>query len=175
VVWAHDKVGEWADGGLIAPVQVSEEFKNKFFPKAWSAVLHSEWICGYPVALETATLIYNKKLLDGPPTQVLRLSVAGRENQKETSRRITILWDYKSSYYLWGIPASAGAYVFAKNGPDYDLKNVEVADREAVEALSKSVVLIHAGVLPKSVSYGAVEDLMGQGKLAMMISGRGRT
>ena len=30
--------------------------------------------------------------------------------------------------------------------------------------------LINAGVLPKSVSSGADEDLMGQGKLAMMIS-----
>jgi maltose-binding protein MalE len=34
VIWAHDKVGEWADAGLIAPVQISEEFGNRFFPKA---------------------------------------------------------------------------------------------------------------------------------------------
>ena len=69
VIWAHDKVGEWADAGLIAPVEVSEEFKNKFFPKAWEAVLHGEQVWGYPIAMETITLIYNKKLLDGsPPT-----------------------------------------------------------------------------------------------------------
>jgi maltose-binding protein MalE len=29
VIWAHDKVGEWADGGLIAPVVVSKEFESK--------------------------------------------------------------------------------------------------------------------------------------------------
>jgi maltose/maltodextrin transport system substrate-binding protein len=34
VVWAHDKVGEWADAGLIAPVQISEDFKDEFFPEA---------------------------------------------------------------------------------------------------------------------------------------------
>jgi len=51
------------------------------------------------------------------------------------------------------------------------LKNVGVGNRGAVEGLSKIIALIHAGVLPKSVSYSAVEDLMGQGKLAMMISG----
>src|SRR5271157_4434377 len=33
VIWAHDKVGEWAGGGLISPVEVSDEFANKFFPK----------------------------------------------------------------------------------------------------------------------------------------------
>jgi maltose/maltodextrin transport system substrate-binding protein len=40
VVWAHDKVGEWAAAGLIAPVQISEEFKNRFFPKAWQRASH---------------------------------------------------------------------------------------------------------------------------------------
>ena len=172
VIWAHDKVGEWADAGLIAPVQISEEFKNKFFPKAWQAVLHSEWIWGYPIALETVTLIYNKKLLDGPPpTQLSDLVSVNEKIKKEHPGVTTILWDYKNSYYSWGILASAGAYAFAKNGPDYDLKNAGVADRGAVEGLSKIIALIHAGVLPKSVSYSAVEDLMGQGKLAMMISG----
>jgi maltose/maltodextrin transport system substrate-binding protein len=157
---------------LIAPVQISEEFKNKFFPKAWQAVLHSEWIWGYPIALETVTLIYNKKLLDGPPPTQLSELVSLNEKIKQQHPGVTaILWDYKSSYYSWGILASAGGYVFGKNGTDYDLKNVGVADVGAVKGLSKIIDLINAGVLPKSVSSGADEDLMGQGKLAMMISG----
>jgi len=172
VIWAHDKVGEWADAGLIAPVQISDEFKNRFFPKAWQAVLHSERVWGYPIALETVTLIYNKKLLDGsPPTQLSDLVSLNEKIKKEHPGVTAILWDYGSSYYSWGVLASAGGYVFAKNGSDYDLKNMGVGNRGAVEGLSKIVALIHAGVLPKTVSYSAVEDLMGQGRLAMMISG----
>ena len=41
----------------------------------------------------------------------------------------------------------------------------------AVEGLSKLIALVHAGLLPKGISYSGVEDLMGRGKLAMMISG----
>jgi maltose/maltodextrin transport system substrate-binding protein len=41
----------------------------------------------------------------------------------------------------------------------------------AVQGLSKIMVLVNAGILPKSVSYSASEELMSQGKLAMMISG----
>ena len=172
VIWAHDKVGEWADAGLIAPVQISEEFKNKFFPKAWQAVLHSEWAWGYPIALETVTLIYNRKLLDGPPpTQLSDLVSLDEKIKKEHAGVTTILWDYKSTYYSWGILASAGAYVFANNGPDYDLKKVGVGNPGAIKGLSEIVALVQAGVLPKSISYSAVEELMGQGKLAMMISG----
>src|SRR6266850_3756331 len=52
VIWAHDKVGEWADAGLIAPVQISEEFSRMFFPKAWQAVRHDNRTWGYPIALE---------------------------------------------------------------------------------------------------------------------------
>jgi maltose/maltodextrin transport system substrate-binding protein len=172
VIWAHDKVGEWADAGLIAPVQVSEEFKNRFFPKAWQAVLHGDQFWGYPIALETVTLIYNKKLLEGsPPTQLSDLVALNEKIKKEHPGVTTILWDYNSAYYSWGILASAGAYVFAKNGSDYDLRNLGVGNRGAVEGLSKIIALIRAGVLPKSVSYSAVEELMGRGKLAMMISG----
>jgi maltose/maltodextrin transport system substrate-binding protein len=145
VIWAHDKVGEWADAGLIAPVQISEEFGNRFFPKAWQAVLHSGKIWGYPLALETVTLIYNKKLLEGsPPTQLSDLVALNEKIKKEHPGVTTILWDYNNSCYSWGILASAGAYVFAKNGSDYDLKNMGVGNRGAVEGLSKIIALIHA-------------------------------
>ena len=128
VIWAHDKVGEWADGGLIAPVEVSEEFADKFFPKARQAVLHKNRTWGYPIALETVTLIYNRKLLDGPPpTELSQLVSVNQKIKTEHPGVTTILWDYKSAYYSWGILDSAGGYVFAKKGTDYDLNNVGVA------------------------------------------------
>ena len=30
VIWAHDKVGEWADAGLIAPVQIPKNLETDF-------------------------------------------------------------------------------------------------------------------------------------------------
>jgi maltose/maltodextrin transport system substrate-binding protein len=172
VVWAHDKVGEWADAGLIAPIEVSGEFSRKFFPKAWQAVLHREWIWGYPIGLETVTLIYNKNLLIGsPPAGLAQLLSVSREMKTRNPGVIPILWDYKSAYYSWGILASAGAYVFAKAGPDYNLHNIGVANPRAIQGLSEIIALVKARVLPKSVSYGVTEELMSQGKLAMTISG----
>jgi maltose/maltodextrin transport system substrate-binding protein len=172
VIWAHDKVGEWADAGLIAPVEVSDQFLNKFLPKAWEAVLHHERIWGYPISLETVTLIYNKKLFQGPPpTKLCDVVTLNQEMKKKHPTITCILWDYKSAYYSWGILASAGGYVCGKKGADYDVQNVGVATSGAVAGLSKIIALIDAGVLPKSASNSAAEDFMGQGKLAMMISG----
>jgi maltose/maltodextrin transport system substrate-binding protein len=172
VIWAHDKVGEWADAGLIAPVEVSREYTSKFFPTAWQAVRHRNWFWGYPIALETVTLIYNKELLVGsPPRTLSELASINQKIKKKHPGIMTILWDYQSPYYSWGILASDGGYVFGRNGTDYDLQNVGVAKPGAVAALSKIIGLIRDGVLPKSVLYSRTEELMGQGKLAMMLSG----
>ena len=172
MIWAHDKVGEWADSGLIAPVEISSEFREKFFPDAWQAVQHENRLWGYPVALATVTLIYNKALFDGPlPTDLSQLASVSQEVKSKRPGVIPILWDSRSPFYMWGILASDGGYVFAKNGTDYDLNKVGVAASGVVDALSKIISLIQSGVLPKSCSYSETEDLMGQGKLAMMISG----
>jgi len=172
VIWAHDKVGEWADAGLIRPIEVSSEFSEKFFPKAWQAVLHRGSIWGYPIGLETVTLIYNKNLLIGsPPADLAQLVSINQEMKTRIPEVIPILWDYKSAFYSWGILASAGAYVFSKAGTSYDLRNIGIANPRAIEGLSEIIALVKAGVLPKSVSYGVTEELMGQGKLAMTISG----
>jgi len=172
VVWAHDKVGEWADSGLISPIEVSRELREKYFPKAWEAVTHKEQIWGFPIGMESVTLIYNKKLLDGPPPAKLSDLVELNEKIKQEHPGVaTILWDYKSPYYSWGILASAGAYIYGKNDGEYDCSNVGVANAGSVEAVSKIIGLVDSGILPKSVSYSATEDLMGRGKLAMMISG----
>ena len=172
VIWAHDKVGEWADGGLIAPVNVAPEFADRFFAKAWEAVMHNRTAWGYPIAMETVTLIYNKKLLVGrPPTDLSQLVPLDRKIRSEHPAVTTILWDYQSGYYSWGIFASAGAYVFKKKGTNYDLGDVGVATPGAIEALSQIVTLVRDNILPQSVSYSETEQLMGQGKLAMTISG----
>jgi maltose/maltodextrin transport system substrate-binding protein len=172
VIWAHDKVGEWADAGLISPLEVSPEFREKYFPKAWEAVTHKGSIWGFPIGLEAVALIYNKKLLDGPPPEKLSdLAQVNEKIKREHPGIATILWDYKSAYYSWGILASAGAYIFGKSDNGYDLADVGVAGPGAVEALSKIIKLIDEGILPKSISYSATEDLMSQGKVAMTISG----
>jgi maltose/maltodextrin transport system substrate-binding protein len=172
VVWAHDKVGEWADGGLVSPLDLQSKFTDKFFPKSWQAVMHRDRIWGYPIALETVTLIYNKALLNGPPPMELsQLKSIDQTMKREHPGVVTILWDARSAYYTWGILASGGGFVFGRNGSDYDLRNVGVATPGAVDALSAILGLIQTGILPKICPYSETEELMGQGKLAMMISG----
>ena len=172
VIWAHDKVGEWADAGLISQIDLPPKYVDKFFPKAWEALMHAGENWGYPIALETVTLIYNKALLDGPPPlELSQLAAVDQEVQKNHPGVATILWDLNSAYYTWGVLASGGGFVFGKKGTDYDLRNVGIATPGAIEALNQLVGLIQQGILPKVCAYSETEDLMGKGRLAMMISG----
>jgi len=172
VIWAHDKVGEWANGGLIAPVNVAPEYAKNFFAKAWQATRHEGLSWGYPIAMESVTLIYNKRLLKRPPPSQLSELVSINTQLKEKNPGVNaILWDYHSAYYSWGILASAGGYVFGKTSNDYDVRNVGVATPGAIAGLKEIIALIRAGTLPRYVAYSTVESLMGQGKVAMIISG----
>jgi maltose/maltodextrin transport system substrate-binding protein len=172
VIWAHDKIGEWADGGLITPVEVSKEFEGRFSNKSWQAVRHRDRYWGYPISMETVTLIYNKRLLDVPPPKDLSgLTAIRNELKVKHPGVVTILWDSESAYYTWGILASAGGYVFGTDGKQYDLKNVGIANAGAVDGLSQIVGLIRAGILPKHIPYSTVESDICANKAAMIISG----
>lgn len=71
---------------------------------------------------------------------------------------ITILWDLRSAYYTWPILASGGAFVFGRNGSDYDLRNIGIPTPGAVNALSEIIGLIRSGILPKVCPYSETED-----------------
>jgi maltose/maltodextrin transport system substrate-binding protein len=158
---------------MIAPIEVTAAFKQQFYPIAWDAVRHRRQLWGYPISLEAIGLIYNKKLVDGaPPTQIGDLIPFHQKLRSEHPGMNSILWDYCNPYYSWGIMASGGGYIFGKTADEYDPSKVGVATDGAVQALSEMVHLIDAGVLPRMASGGSIpQELMAQGKLAMMISG----
>jgi|SRR6202522_1145376 maltose/maltodextrin transport system substrate-binding protein len=172
VIFAHDKVGEWADGGLIAPVPIAASYRSRFDSKAWEAVQHRGEYWGYPLCFEVVGLIYNKKLVQDPPAQLSDLIEFNTRLKADHPDVKTILWDYDSPYYSWGIFASAGAYVYAKTADGYDTKDIGIASPGAIDALNQLIGLVRAGVLPRAASVaGMPKQMMAEGKLAMMISG----
>ena len=45
-LWAHDRIGEWADAGLLKPLEINEDFKAAFIPMSWDAVTHNKQTWG---------------------------------------------------------------------------------------------------------------------------------
>ena len=170
--WANDRIGEWADAGLLKPLKIREDFKAAFLPMAWDAVTHRNRLWGYPLALECVSLIYNKKLVtESPPDQLSEFPAFNRKLQVARPGAIAIMWDYTSPYFSFPFLASAGAYVFKRSKGGYNVNDVGVANAGAVKGLQAIIQLISEGVLPKGSTQSVMEEKMSSGVLAAMVNG----
>ena len=115
VFWAHDRLGEWADAGLLKPLDIKADFKAGFIPMSWDAVTHNNQIWGYPIALEAISLIYNKKFVHGVAAcPAFGCPAFAKELKTKNPNVIAIMWDYNTPYFSWPFLASGGGYPFKK-------------------------------------------------------------
>jgi maltose/maltodextrin transport system substrate-binding protein len=170
--WANDRIGEWADAGLLRPLKIRTKFKGSFLPMAWDAVTHKNQIWGYPLALECVSLIYNKKLVPGkPPDQLDEFPAFDKQLKAKHPGATAIMWDYASPYFSFPFLASAGAYPFKKTEGGYDLNDIGVDNTGAIAGLKIIIDLINQGVLPKGSTQSITEEKMSGGVLAAMVDG----
>jgi maltose/maltodextrin transport system substrate-binding protein len=170
--WAHDRIGEWADAGLLKPLDIKEDFKANYLPMSWEAVTHKKQTWGYPVALESISLIYNKKLVTGKlPTQLSELPDFAKELKAKDPKAIVIMWDYDTPYFSWPFLGSAGGYPFKMTADGYDVKDIGIDNAGAIQGLTAIVDLIKAGILPKGSTMSVMDEKMAHGQLALMVNG----
>lgn len=170
--WPHDRIGEWADAGLLKPLEIKDDFKANYIPMSWDAVTHKQQTWGYPVSVESISLIYNKKLVTGKiPTQLAELPDFAKELKAKDPKAIAIMWDYNTPYFSWPFLASAGAYPFKKTAEGYDVKDVGVDNPGALQGLTAIVDLIKSGILPKGSTMSVMDEKMAGGQLALMVNG----
>ena len=166
-IWAHDRYGEWAAAGLIAPVEPSAEIKDGIFDFAWDAVSFDGKIWGYPVAVEAIGLIYNKALVPTPPATFEEIpSMALPDGVKP------ILWDYNNTYFTFPLLMANGGFAFEKNDEgSYDATATGVNNEGAKQGAAMLRKMIDDGVMPSGVDYGVMDAAINKGEVAMVING----
>jgi maltose/maltodextrin transport system substrate-binding protein len=168
--WPHDRVGEWAKAGLLTPIRPSKTLVDEVEDAAWRAFRYQGRTWGYPLAIETTGLIYNKALVPQPPAtfeQVIAL-----DRQLQTRGKHAILWDYNKSFFSWPILAGAGGQIFARDAQgDFDPRQVAVNNAGALAGGRMIERLIKDGHMPRGARYAEMESAFARGEVAMMISG----
>ncbi len=164
VLWAHDRFGEWADGGLIQPVVPSDDWAADILPSALEAAQFGGNTWGYPVAVEAVTLIYNKDLIDTPPASFEEIAALDVEGQK-------ILWDYNNTYFTMPMLMAGGGYAFQKVDGVYDGTSTGVNNDGAIAGATVLKSLFDDGVMPQGVDYGVMDGAMNNGEVAMVLNG----
>ena len=168
-IWAHDRLGEWAQSGLIAELNPSQSVKDANYDFTWDAVTVDGKVYGYPMAVESIGLIYNKDLVSEPPKTFEEIPALDKKLAEQGKK--AILWDYNNTYFTWPMMAANGGYIFAKSGNSYDVKDTGVNSDGAIKGATVLESLIEQGVMPRGADYGAMDSRFNKGGLAMMISG----
>ncbi|MGI9274567.1 MAG: maltose/maltodextrin ABC transporter substrate-binding protein MalE [Endozoicomonas sp.] len=169
--WAHDRYGEWAQSGLLAPVKPSDRFRKGVVDIGWEAVSVDGKTYGYPISLEAISLIYNKKILPEPPSSYEEMFPLKEKLAKGKNPVTTIMWDQVQPYFTMPILAADGGYVFKQTATGYDVKKTGVNNTGAMAGAKMLTRLIDKDVMPRGVDYGVMESNFNNGKVAMMISG----
>lgn len=169
VFWAHDRFGGYAESGLLQEVNPSKEFKNKLADFSWDAVTVNGKLVGYPVAIETPSLIYNKDLIDTPPKTWEELAALHTKMQKQGKQ--AIMWDVKNAYFTWPMISSGGAFAFEKVAGGYNAGVTGVNNDAGVKGLEFLVDLVNSDIVNPDMDYSVSEAEFSKGNVALTING----
>lgn len=166
VMWAHDRLGEWAAGGLIAPVSPGASVVEANLESAWEAVTFDNRVWGYPVAVEAIGLVYNRDLVDTPPENFEDIT------EMDLPEGVTpIMWAYNDTYFTFPMLAANGGYAFEMVDGSYDGSQTGVNTDGAIQGGQVLADLIDSGTMPRGVDYGVMEGAFANGEVAMIING----
>jgi len=166
VLWAHDRFGEWAAGGLITPVDPGADFQSGVLDSAWDAVSFDGKIWGYPVSVEAIGLVYNTDLVQTPPATFEEI-----KDMALPDGVAPILWDYTNTYFTMPMLMAGGGYAFQKVEGSFDGTKTGVNNAGAIAGGDVLKSLFDDGVLPQGVDYGVMDGAMAKGETAMVING----
>ncbi|MDT8998273.1 maltose/maltodextrin ABC transporter substrate-binding protein MalE [Paucibacter sp. APW11] len=168
--WPHDRIGEWAKAGLLTAIRPGKKLREENEEAAWKAMAYRGKLWGYPIAIETTGLIYNKALVPKPPASFDALIALDKQLQSQGKH--AILWDYNKSFFSWPLLAGAGGQIFGRDAAgEYDASAVGVNNAGALAGAQMLERLIKQGHMPKGARYAEMETGFARGQVAMMISG----
>ncbi len=168
--WPHDRVGEWAKAGLLTPLRPSPALRAEIEDTAWRAFSYQGRTWGYPIAIETTGLIYNKSLVPVPPKSFDEVIQLDRKLQGQGKR--AILWHYNKSFFSWPVLAGAGGQIFGRDARgDFNAAQVGVNNEGALAGAQMIDRLVREGHMPMGANYAEMESGFARGEVAMMISG----
>ncbi|MDG2954207.1 maltose/maltodextrin ABC transporter substrate-binding protein MalE [Bisgaard Taxon 10/6] len=170
IIYAHDRFGGYAKAGLLAELNPSQTFKDKFAKFSWDAETYEGKIIGYPMAIESLSLIYNKDLLPTPPKTWEEIPALDKELMKNKGKH-AISWNLAEPYFNWPLIAAAGGYAFKFEGGSYNVNDIGVNNEGAQKGLQFLVDFVKNKHIASDMDRQIAEAQFAKGEVAMIING----
>ncbi|MEI8093757.1 MAG: maltose ABC transporter substrate-binding protein [Spirochaetales bacterium] len=170
-VMPHNSIGDGVAAGLLMENLVStSRIKKDFVPMVVQAVTYNGKVYGFPCAMETTALFYNKDLWKAPPKTFEEIVEFGKTWNNPKKNKYALVFQPDNLYIDYGFMAGAGGYVFGKNGTD--ATDLGLNNSATVKALT-AVVGLRPAMLQKAqdITGDVVSGLFSEGKASAIIGG----
>ena len=164
-IFAHDKVGVFAEMGILAPIQplLEEGALENYLPMTMAAATYKDTLYQLPLYFETLLFMYNRRYMQDEevPTTTDELLTYMENN---TGRgRYGFVEQHSTAYY-------SAAWIHGFSGSIIDDSGVPFPDAQAV----KDALNYHAkfvALMPGETEYNTVNTLFLEGKADATIGG----
>lgn len=167
----HDHTGNMAAAGLILENFYSEEMRSEHIDAAITGASFDGKLYGYPIAVETYGLFYNKDLVDKAPGTWDELIEMAKAFTDTKNQKYGFMMEVANFYYNFAFIGGYGGYVFG-NG-NTDPSDLGLNSEGAVKA-GEFMQRLHNEVLPlmnEDITYDIKNSLFQEGKLMFDLNG----
>lgn len=168
-IWPHDRIGVWAQAGLVSPVTPSANTLDALDDSFWSAVSFNGEYYGYPIAVEGPTQICNAKLVNEVYPTLEAVSLANAELALQGVN--PLLWDYNNTYFTYGFLSAEGGFAFEFTGGTYNPSITGINNSGSVTGATAIKEMIDTKILPEGMDYGKFDTAFKESKAACVING----
>lgn len=176
---AHDHLGTLVSGGLVYDNYFAEDYKKDYMDAAVKGTSFIDKdgelkMYGFPIAIETYALYYNKDIVKKVPETWDELFEQGKQFQAGSTkkdRKYGLMMEPGNFYYTYAFMAGYGGYIFGNDNtnPEEIGINTEGAIKSG-ELMKK----IHSELLPlkkEDITGDVISSFFNENKLAFRISG----
>lgn len=171
LIGAHDWTGELAQNGLLEPILMSEDLKDKFTEVSLEAFTYDGDIYGLPYSMEAIALIYNKELVEEAPESWSELMDVSRELTNPEKKQYGFVYPGTADpYHTYPFISAYGGYIFEYDG-GFNPNNLGLTTEGALKGLRILDEMYETGLIPEGIDYSTSQGLFTEGDAGMWMTG----
>ncbi|RAV19661.1 maltose ABC transporter substrate-binding protein [Paenibacillus contaminans] len=167
----HDHLGNAVMAGLVLENDVfDEKTKNEYMTSAIEGVSNNGALYGFPTAIDTYALFYNKSLMPTAPKTYEEIVKFAATYNDPKNKKYAFMWNVGQLYQTYSFLAGYGGYVFGNNGTDAN--DIGLNNEKSVEGAKyvqslKQILPLNTNDINDNIITGFFQE----GKTAAVING----
>jgi len=170
-IFANDKIGNWAESGLIETLNYyfynkKRLFLTLMFDTSIKAMVYKKKLYAIPLAFKVPVLFYNKKYIDTPPESFDELIKISKQKMNKDKKLFGLGYENTNFFFHSFLYFSFGGKLFTDN------KKVLINSQEAKNSFKYAKYLaLETKIMPEEITSAVLTTLFNKNQLIFVING----